>query len=238
MNEDNENINFIEFNITAGGKISVTVFQFPPFRTADEGESVTLNCALDFEGNVTLIGTAHWTRGKPDGYKLDKSPFYEGRLEKSGSDSFTNNRIFINISDLIEKDTDTYYCRVSLMETGVRDGNGTKLEVRRRIRGEKSRDINLLLLLGGALTLLGMTIMILTCRLIWQNKVILRLKRNHSGTNAMYATINPQPTSQVYSNRGSDEAVSQQYAKVNKKQGAKTSTVEYETHHAEYATIK
>ncbi|GCC33666.1 hypothetical protein chiPu_0012136 [Chiloscyllium punctatum] len=112
--------------------MNVTVFQFPSLITATEGQSVTLNCALDFEGTLSLIGAVYWTRGNLDGYKLDNSPFYEARLQASDSDSFANSRIFINISDLIEKDSDTYYCHIIVLGAGKRHGNGTKLEVKRK----------------------------------------------------------------------------------------------------------
>ncbi|GCC33665.1 hypothetical protein chiPu_0012135 [Chiloscyllium punctatum] len=115
-----------------GTKMNITVFQFPPFITVTEGESVTLNCALDFEGTSSPVGAVYWTRGKSDEYKLDDSPFYTARLQKSGSDSFAKKRIFINISDLIEKDSDTYYCNIKFFGAGKRHGNGTKLEVKRK----------------------------------------------------------------------------------------------------------
>ncbi|XP_038673032.1 uncharacterized protein LOC119976539 isoform X2 [Scyliorhinus canicula] len=117
-----------------GGKMNFTVYQFPPFITAAEGESVILKCALGFEGKHSLIGAARWTRGKPGGYKLDNSPFYKNRLERSDSASIGNNRIFINISDLLQDDSDTYYCHVSFMGTEERCGNGTHLHVKLILR--------------------------------------------------------------------------------------------------------
>ncbi|XP_067829802.1 natural cytotoxicity triggering receptor 3-like isoform X2 [Heptranchias perlo] len=152
---------------------------------------------MDSERNPHLIGTATWTRGDPNGYELDNSPFYKRRLNKSDSDSFIKNRIFIKISDLIEKDTDTYFCSIRLMGEEARSGNGTKLEVKRRIQGENSESSNLEPFLGGALAILVITVMILIFRIIWQNKVILRLKRNHRETNPIYETVDPQPTTQV-----------------------------------------
>ncbi|XP_038673485.1 uncharacterized protein LOC119976781 isoform X2 [Scyliorhinus canicula] len=181
-----------------GGKMNFTVYQFPPFITAAEGESVILYCALGFEGKLSLFGAARWTRGKPGGYKLDNSPFYKNRLERSGSTSIGNNRIFINISDLLQDDSDTYYCHVSFMGTEERCGNGTHLYV----------------------------------------KLILRLNRHSIETNATYAPANLQPATQVHSTRGSDEDDSVQYAKVNIKEGKKTRTMNCDTRHVEYATIR
>nr|QTT61901.1 natural cytotoxicity triggering receptor 3 [Ginglymostoma cirratum] len=215
-------------------KMNVTVFQFPPFITVTEGESVTLNCALDIEGTPILVGAVSWTRGKPDGYKLDDSPFYAARLRKSDGDSFAHNRIFINISDLIEKDSDTYYCRVSVMGREGRDGNGTKLEVKRKEAEKNSGNNNSLLGLGGAVTLLVIIVMVLMFGLIQQNKAILRLKRDLGATNTTYAVPNLQRTTQVRSNRGSDQKTSICNAKVSTQQKR---TMERDPSHVEYATI-
>ncbi|XP_043534294.1 uncharacterized protein LOC122541531 [Chiloscyllium plagiosum] len=220
-----------------GTKMNITVFQFPPFITVTEGESVTLNCVLDFEGTSSPVGAAYWTRGKSDEYKLDDSPFYTARLQKSGSDSFAKKRIFINISDLIEKDSDTYYCNINFFGAGKRHGNGTKLEVKRKELEKNSGNTNLFLGLGGAVTLLVIAIMFLTFGLIHQNKVILRLKRDNSATNTTYAVPNLEQTAQVHSNHGSDHKTSIHYAKVNIKREKERRTMECEPNYTEYATI-
>ncbi|XP_038673031.1 uncharacterized protein LOC119976539 isoform X1 [Scyliorhinus canicula] len=216
-----------------GGKMNFTVYQFPPFITAAEGESVILKCALGFEGKHSLIGAARWTRGKPGGYKLDNSPFYKNRLERSDSASIGNNRIFINISDLLQDDSDTYYCHVSFMGTEERCGNGTHLHVKRKVPKENNENPHLILGLGGALVLLGLIVIVLISGLTWQNKVILRLNRHSIVTNATDAPANLQPATQVHSIRGSDEDDSVQYAKVNIKKGKKTRTMNCDTRHVE-----
>ncbi|GCB69713.1 hypothetical protein scyTo_0001112 [Scyliorhinus torazame] len=150
--------------------MNFAVYQFPPSITAAEGESVILNCALAFEGNHSLIGAVHWTRGKPGGYKLDTSPFYKNRLERSDIESFANNIIIINISALVKEDSDNYYCHVTLMGTEERNGNGTYLQVKRKVPEENNWNPYLILGLGGALALWGLIVIVLICGLTWQNK--------------------------------------------------------------------
>ncbi|XP_067829800.1 uncharacterized protein [Heptranchias perlo] len=182
-------------HIDNGLMSELSVFQSPANITLTEGDSVQMNCT--FEGNGT-VGRVGWRRASQNVEVLDRNPFYQNRLTKSGPELFAQQLAFIKIVNLTKMDSDFYYCEVEIPTFGDGNGTGTQLIItEKKVPNCPPRDVSTndgaFPLTTGVLSLFSVIIILLLCRLYYQSKVISRLKGPHtvtqSGRGELYEII-------------------------------------------------
>ncbi|XP_078075208.1 uncharacterized protein LOC144497639 [Mustelus asterias] len=121
--------------LLCGVELRFTVLQYPHSISATEGDSVTMNCTYGGGLGQVPVGQVSWSRGasRENATDLEEDLQLMRRLEKSKSHHFTERKIFINISDVRQYDSATYYCTVKAMTGQLSVGNGTKLQVKRQV---------------------------------------------------------------------------------------------------------
>ncbi|XP_067865363.1 natural cytotoxicity triggering receptor 3-like isoform X3 [Heterodontus francisci] len=118
---------------------TIRVIQTPSFINATEGQSVILNCT--YEG-PSGVGVFKWFKNTEDGAEVtDQAAEYSGRITRASADDFKGKRdASINIKDLRHYDSGKYYCKVELMGFQEQYGQGTTLNVMRKLLVEPSTE--------------------------------------------------------------------------------------------------
>ncbi|XP_041069168.1 uncharacterized protein LOC121291731 isoform X1 [Carcharodon carcharias] len=149
------------------------VKQTPPSASLVEGDSVTMNCIIDF------IGPKIYKWLKNDLQTDQAISMYGQRVEEGMKDSKGQKLLpFLRIKNLTECDSGTYYCAAENLGRTLK-GAGTKLTVTRVPQSAQCNSVSYIYI-GVSAAVIGVlciSLIIVSVRLIQRNKACIALQR-------------------------------------------------------------
>ncbi|XP_072115330.1 uncharacterized protein [Mobula birostris] len=145
------------------------VRQTPSHLQLLEGQKATINCTADFHGGKTCT----WLK---DDLKVSQSVWkFRERVSERRETDGQKLSTFLEIRNLTECDSATYYCEMSTVDS-TKKGDGTKIIVR---RAPQSNAINIIFIgvSAGVIAALVIALIIVSAQLRWRTKACITLQR-------------------------------------------------------------
>ncbi|XP_062904154.1 uncharacterized protein LOC134346628 isoform X2 [Mobula hypostoma] len=145
------------------------VRQMPSHVQLLEGQTATINCTADFHGGKTCT----WLK---DDLKVSESVWkFRERVSERREIVGQKLSTFLEIRNLTECDSATYYCELSTVDS-KKKGDGTKIIVR---RAPQSNAINMIFIgvSAGVIAALVIALIIVSAQLRWRTKACIALQR-------------------------------------------------------------
>ncbi|XP_072920889.1 uncharacterized protein [Hemitrygon akajei] len=144
--------------------------QTPPLVELHEGQSVTISCTVDFHGPKTST----WIKDYME--ILQNSTMVPERVRQKRVPDGQKLTTFLEISNLTQCDSATYYCKVIPMVGSGQTGNGTKIIV---LRAPESNVINVIFIgvSAGVIAVLVTALIVVSVHLRWRTKACVALQR-------------------------------------------------------------
>ncbi|XP_059825198.1 uncharacterized protein LOC132393825 [Hypanus sabinus] len=146
------------------------VQQTPPLVELHEGQTVTINCTADFLGPKTST----WLK---DDMEISQDfAMFRGRVMPRPVPDGQKLRTFLEITNLTQCDSATYYCKVVPMNGPGKTGGGTKIIV---LRTPESNAINVIFIgvSAGVIAVLVTALIVVSVLLRWRTKACVALQR-------------------------------------------------------------